>query len=192
MKERAPAEQIFQTASDNAVKSITQRRLLRYWERIRGANVLPAWTQIDHAEIAEIRDNLCVMEVRRESGATRYRVREHGTKLGEYYGNRCAGRHLDEFMSPEALAALTSKYDRAAGSQRPVYTITPITDRHGRSVTCERLLLPFMLSGASAEVVLASIEAISIDGAFEHRQVLLPSQQRATDPGFQSVIGAAV
>ncbi|MGZ5837670.1 MAG: PAS domain-containing protein, partial [Xanthobacteraceae bacterium] len=148
----------FKTVSDGAVKSITQRKLLRYWESIRGTDVLPKWSQIDAAEVASFREHLCVMEVKRESRVVRYRIREHGAKLGEYYGNACAGRHLDEFMTPEALSALCAIYDRAVETRRPVYTVTPMADRRRRSVTCERLLLPFTLSDAAVDVVLTSIE----------------------------------
>lgn len=179
----------FETVSDNVVKSITQRKLLRYWERLRGAGALPIWSQIDANEMSSFRDYLCVMEIKRESSTVRYRIREHGPKLTEYYGSACAGRHLDEFMAPDALSALTILYAQAISARRPVYTIVPIVDRQGRSVSCERLLLPFTVSGAAVDVILASIEAISVEGAFEQFQVLEPSQRQAVS-GFQGVISA--
>ncbi|HVG52651.1 MAG TPA: PAS domain-containing protein [Xanthobacteraceae bacterium] len=180
---------IFKTVSDSVVKSITQRQILRYWERIRGADVLPTWSRFDRAEFSSCRENLCVMEVRREGDRIRLYIREHGEKLAEYYGSACAGRYLDDFMSPEALAALSAIYAQVMETRRPVYTVAPVTDSRGRSVTCERLLLPFTLTGNVVDVVLVSLEAICIDGAFDQLKVFEPTQHKFT-AGFQGVIEA--
>jgi hypothetical protein len=179
----------FKPVSEGIVKSIKQRQLARYWERLRGAHLLPLWSEVDPAEIAASRDHLCVMEVKREPSTVRYRIREHGDKLTEYYGSACAGRHLDEFMTPTALAALTAMYAQAVQARRPVYSVAPITDGKGRSVIFERLLLPFTVSGSSVEIVLTSLETISIEGAFEHFKVLEPSQRKVF-AGFQGIIEA--
>jgi hypothetical protein len=179
----------FKSVTETAVKSIKQRQLTRYWERLRADYLLPLWSQVDATEIASSRDNLCIMDVNRESPLLRYRIREHGDKLTEYYGSACAGRFLDELMTPAALSALTAVYAQAVNGRRPVYTVSPITDSKGRAVTFERLLLPFTMSGSTVEVVLTSLEAISIDGAFEHFKVLEPSHHKAFS-GFQCVIEA--
>jgi hypothetical protein len=179
----------FKSVTENIVKSIKQRQLTRYWERLRGDHLLPLWSQVNKTEIIASRDNLCVMEVKYEQ-PVRYRIREHGDKLTEYYGSACAGRHLDDFMTPAALAALTSIYEQAITHCRPVYTVAPITDPKGKAVTVERLLLPFTLSGSTVDVILTSLEAISIDGGFEHFKVLEPSQRKAVS-GFQGIIEAS-
>ena len=179
----------FKPVTENIVKSIKQRQLTRYWERLRGDHLLPLWSQVDKVEIAASRDNLCVMEVKHEQ-PVRYRIREHGDKLTEYYGSACAGRHLDDFMTPAALAALTAVYEQAINHRRPVYTVAPVTDPKGRAVTVERLLLPFTLAGSTVDVILTSLEAISIDGGFEHFKVLEPSQREVVS-GFQGIIEAS-
>lgn len=179
----------FKFVTENAVKSIKQRQLTRYWERLRGNHLLPVWSHVDTTEIVSSRDHLCVMEVNREGPELRYRIREHGDKLTEYYGSACAGRFLDEFTAPAALAVLTAIYTQTVNVRRPVYTVSPISDSKGRSVTFERLLLPFTVSGSTVDVVLTSLEAISIDGAFEHFKVLEPSQHKAF-AGFQGIIEA--
>jgi hypothetical protein len=179
----------FKSVTENAVKSITQRHLTRYWERLRADYLLPLWSQVDTSELASSRDNLCVMDVNRDSANLRYRIREHGNKLTEYYGSACAGRFLDEIMTPAALPALTDIYARAVKGGRPVYTVSPITDSKGHAVVFERLLLPFTISGSTVDVVLTSLEAISVDGAFEQLKVLEPSQRLAF-PGSRCVIEA--
>jgi hypothetical protein len=180
---------IFKAISENTVKSIKQRQLLRYWERIRGAQALPTWSQVDPAEFSTSHDYLCVMEVKRGSSGIRYRIREHGKKLEEYYGSACAGKYLDEFMTPQALSVLAAIYAQAVNTRRPVYTVAPIVDGRGRSVTFERLLLPFALAAASVDVVLTSLEAISIEGDFEEFKVLEPTQRKVLQ-AFQGVIEA--
>jgi hypothetical protein len=180
----------FKPVTESAVKSIKQRQLTRYWERLRADYLLPMWPQVDATEIAASRDNLCVVDINRESPLLRYRIREHGDKLTEYYGGVFSGRFLDEFVTPAALSALTVVYAQAVNCRRPVYTVSPITDSKGRAVTFERLLLPFTVSGSTVDVVLTSLEAISIDGAFEQFKVLEPSHRKAF-PGFQCVIEAS-
>ena len=49
--------------------------------------------------------------------------------------------------------------------------------------------MPFTVSGSAVDVVLTSLEAISIDGALEHFKVLEPSQRKAFS-GFQGIIKA--
>lgn len=186
VENRNPA---FNNISDGAVKSITQRQILRYWERLRGINPLPVWSHIDPQAFSASRENLCVMEINRDSGSIRYRIREHGKKLAEYYGSACAGKFLDEFMTPQALVALSAIYLQAINTRRPVYTVAPIVDTRGRSVTCERLLLPFTVAGTAVDVVLVSLEAISDDGAFEQFKVLEPLQRKVVT-AFQGVIDA--
>ena len=183
------AKPTFKPVTENIVKSIKQRQLTRYWERLRGDHLLPLWSQVDRAEIAASRDNLCVMDIK-HGQSVRYCIREHGDKLAEYYGSACAGRHLDDFMTPAALAALTAIYDQAISHRRPVYTVSPISDTKGRSVTVERLLLPFTVSGSTVDVILTSLEAISIDGGFDHFKVLEPSQRKAVS-GFHGIIEAS-
>ena len=179
----------FKLVTENIVKSIKQRQLTRYWERMRGGYLLPLWSSVDRNEIAASRDNLCVMDVKHEGTALRCLIREHGDKLTEYYGSTRAGRHLDEFMAPEALAQLTAIYAEAVNVRRPVYTVSPMVDSKGRAVTFERLLLPFTVGGSQVDVVLTSLEAISIDGAFENFKVLEPSQRKVIS-GFQGIIEA--
>ena len=49
----------------------------------------------------------------------------------------------------------------------PVYTIHDVTDRNGRLVYYERLLLPYSLAGQTVDNILASFEFVCPDGAFE-------------------------
>jgi hypothetical protein len=54
----------------------------------------------------------------------------------------------------------------------PVYTILEVSDRQGRSVNTERLLLPFGRDGDMADRLLAAFEFICDDGAFDGEALL--------------------
>ena len=47
-----------------------------------------------------------------------------------------------------------------------------MTDRNGRLVHYERLLLPFAADGHSVDRILASYEFICVDGAFDGRELM--------------------
>ncbi|HEY2756854.1 MAG TPA: hypothetical protein VGJ01_14095 [Pseudolabrys sp.] len=51
-----------------------------------------------------------------------------------------------------------------------------MNDRVGRLVHCERLLLPFGRDGQTVDRILASVEFICPDGAFDDRDLMLAQQ----------------
>ena len=53
----------------------------------------------------------------------------------------------------------------------PVYTVVDTHDRDGRLVYYERLLLPFSRNGIDVDRILASLETVSPEGAFENRNI---------------------
>jgi hypothetical protein len=68
---------------------------------------------------------------------------------------------------------LADPYRLAVGCRCPIYTIHDMTDRSGRLVHCERLLLSFGRDGQSVDRILASVEFICPDGAFDDRALML-------------------
>jgi hypothetical protein len=54
----------------------------------------------------------------------------------------------------------------------PVYTIADMRDQTGRIVHYERLLLPFGHDGIAVDRILASLEVVSPEGAFENRDLM--------------------
>ena len=166
------------------MKSIKQRQLTRY-SAPRRLSVSDVVAQVDATEIVSSLDNLCVMDVNREGPTLRYRIREHGDKLSEYYGSTISRRFHD------AGGARCTYCHLRIGGQRPAAGVHGVAGHHtkGRAVTLERLPMPFTVSGSAVDVVLTSLKAISIDGALEHFKVLEPSQRKAFS-GFQGIIKA--
>ena len=87
------------------MKSIKQRQLTRY-SAPRRLSVSDVVAQVDATEIVSSLDNLCVMDVNREGPTLPIAFASTATS----FRSIMAARFLDDFMTPEALAALTAIY----------------------------------------------------------------------------------
>ena len=93
--------------------------------------------------------------------------------LGKCSGHPIAAANFCmQSQPPEAREQKLIPYRQVVGSGRPVYTIHDVTDRNGRIVHYERLLLPFARDGENVDRILASFEFISPDGAFDNRDLM--------------------
>jgi hypothetical protein len=171
----------FMSSRPDVVRSSSQRWLLSYWVRLRGANALPMWEGFEAEELAAMAENLSIQDVTGVDGDTRLLIRFHGKRIAEAYGSLCQGRFLDEVLPPLYRDAALSTYQRVLATKLPVYTIADTNDRDGRIVHYERLLLPFSHDGVAIDRILASLETVSPAGDFDNRD-LLTSQRKA--PAF--------
>src|SRR4051812_3438729 len=172
----------FITSRPDVVRSITQRWLFNYWERLRKGAPLPAWQQVEPEELASLLDDLSFQDVVGSDGTARFQIRFHGRRVAEAYGlNNCAGKFLDEILPPSYTNAALSTYRHAVSTKLPVYTVADMRDRDGRIVHYERLLLPFISNGDKANRILASLETVSPEGVFQNRELM---QAPARPPAF--------
>jgi hypothetical protein len=162
----------FQSARPTIIRAINQRWLLKTWHERRGGRALPTWQQLEGREFAGMSKNLCFMDVVNDAGNMRFLMRHHSAWLGEVYGYDCHNQYLDEMLSGPLQDALLATYRHVAAKRAPVFASVDITDREGRQVTYERLLLPFGRDGSTVERILASLEMVSLDGAFDHRDLM--------------------
>ena len=79
--------------------------------------------------------------------------------------------HLRQMTDAYREAALSS-YRHVLASRLPVYTVADMRDPGGRIVHYERLLLPFGQNGIEVDRILASLETVSPEGAFENRGLM--------------------
>ncbi len=157
------------------VRSITQRWLLDYWNRLRGAATVPAWPGLRASELAALADNLGFSDVTDSNATPRLFVRFQGSNLREALGVPGVGRYLDEILpAPYGEVVLATCYQVIA-TKLPVYTIADMRDRDGRIVHVERLLLPFGHHGAEIGRILVSLETVSPEGAFDNRDLRKPN-----------------
>ncbi len=162
----------FTTARPDAIRAINQRWLLKFrTEHFDGARV-PRRQAVKADDIASMADNLSFLDVIRGK-PTRFLIRFHGRAVVRVYGSSdCRGRHLDEFLPAAGRNWALAPYLEAAKDGVPVYTIQDITDRAGRIIHFERLLLPFAHDGQTVDRILASLEFVCDDGDFDEKALL--------------------
>jgi len=157
----------FVPARANVVRSITQHWLLQYWDRLRKGRPLPPFDDLDGKEIARTAEMLMFCDVVLEAAAPRFCIRFQGKRITEAFGADCSGKFLDQTLPPPVRDAALAVYRQAVEIRQPVYTVADASDRQGRPVCCERLLLPFSTDGTKVDRIVSSLEMVSIAGAFE-------------------------
>jgi hypothetical protein len=157
----------------DVVRSNNQRWLLDYWKRARGAAQLPVWRDPEAEEFAGLSADLSGTEIVPANGGLRFLIRFHGTRVAELYGREsCVGKFLDEILPPTYCDAALATYRETVARRLPVYTVADMRDRGGRIVHYERLLLPFGQDGGEVDHILALLETVSPEGAFENRALM--------------------
>jgi hypothetical protein len=163
----------FSVARPDVVRAINQLWLLKTWNRERGAHRVPLWQAVIAEDLSRVAAQLSILQVSGGDGAARFQIQFHGTAIAQAYGSPdCTGKYLDEVVPAAGQDKHLAPYHRALDSGHPVYTIHDVTDRDGRLVHYERLLLPYGREGETVDHILAAFEFISPDGAFDHQSLM--------------------
>jgi hypothetical protein len=163
----------FSVGRPDMVRAINQRWLLKFWKRSLAGNALPHWQSVENENLTRIAASLSFLDVTDADGSARFMIRSSGATIAQVYGRTdCSGRFLGEIIPPNRHDQALAPYRHAVRMACPVYTIGEVTDRNGRLVSCERLLLPFASHGETVDRILASFEFICIDGAFESHELM--------------------
>lgn len=169
----------FSVARPDVVRAINQRWLLKCWNRDKGAHRVPLWQPVIAEDLSRVAANLSFLQVSGGGEAARFQIRFHGAAIAHAYGSPdCRGKYLDEVMPDSGQAKHLAPYHRAQQIGHPVYTIHDVTDRAGRLVHYERLLLPYGRDGERVDHILATFEFVSPEGAFDC-QALMKSPKTA-------------
>jgi hypothetical protein len=163
----------FHSARPDVVRAINHRWLLKFWKRNLGTAKIPPWQVIESENLTRLSTSLSFLDVVGEGDAARFRIRFHGSMVAAVYGAEdCRGRYLDDVIAAKNHRTGVAPYFHALKSGCPVYTIHDVTDRNGRTIHFERLLLPFSIDGERVDRILAAFEFICEDGAFESKGLL--------------------
>lgn len=163
----------FPAARADVVRAINQRWLLKFWKRQEDTHRLPRWQAIEAEDLSRVAANLSFLDVSGSDGTARFLIRFHGEAIAPAYGSAdCRGKFLDEIIPAADRAAGLAPYHETIQTGRPVYTLHDVTDRGGRLVYCERLLLPFARDGKGVDRILAAFEFVCPDGAFDSRGLM--------------------
>lgn len=163
----------FFVAHSDVVRAINQRWLLKLWTRHLGSHRVPLWQAIEAEDLSRISDNLSFLDVIGDNENLRFQIRFHGAMIGQVFGTAdCRGKYLYESLPEPTRAKKLAPYRQTTSSGRPAYTVHDITDREGRLVHYERLLLPFSRDGETVDRILTSFEFICDDGAFVSHELM--------------------
>ncbi len=162
------AQVSFPAVRADKVQAASQRWLLNLWKKELGRYRIPRWQSVGSENLSRVADNISFLDVVGTDGQSRFQIRVHGRMVGRVFGLAdCSGKFLYDSVAEPRRSELLAPYRYAISSGRPVYTVQDITDREGRLVHYERLLLPFSRDGETADRVLASFEFVCPDGAFQ-------------------------
>jgi hypothetical protein len=164
----------FDNARPDVVRAVNQRWLLKFWTQHLAGQRVPQWQNLPVDRLSGFQENLSFLDVVRDAGdGMRFLIRFHGQTIRRAYASPDGrGRYLDEIVSAATCSTGLAPYEKAARDAMPVYTILEVSDRQGRSVNTERLLLPFGRDGDTADRLLAAFEFICDDGAFDGEALL--------------------
>lgn len=122
--------------------------------------------------------DLAFFDVIEDAGRVRYLSRFRGAHIDEAFGRPEKGKFLDEILPPSYREDALATYQQVLVTRLPVYTVSDRRDCHGRIVHYERLLLPFSRDSSAVDRILISMEAVSPEGSFEHRDLMTSPTKR--------------
>lgn len=166
----------FESRNAEVIRSIQQRDLLNKWLLLYAPqNRPPASVDYDPALAEKDRSMLVQYHVSDVSGRTSFLITSYGSHISEAYGRTGLGQELSHYLGEKRAPSIVPLYEECVRRQLPVYTIARMTDRSGREVDMERLLLPFS-DGSRITNIMGSFETISKDGHFQLQQLMAEQQ----------------
>jgi hypothetical protein len=161
----------FSPASIQSIKSISQRALAIYWNRLAGGRSFPSIAEFDPEPRLHDAKQLVLWAVEDAFGQRRFRALYQGTNVAEVFNSSWAGRTMDEVVPMPLKAFSIHGANECAASGCAIYTVFGTLDANGHRVDCERLLLP-LGEGSTVQQIVASLQLISVKGEFERKSVL--------------------
>jgi hypothetical protein len=164
----------FDMSRPDVVRAVNQRWLVKVWSQNLDGHRVPRWQAFEAQRLSAMQENLSFLDVvPSPDGGMRFLIRFHGETIRRAYGSPDGrGRYLDEIVTPGTCSSGIAPYEKAVRDALPVYTILDVTDRQGRLVHAERLLLPFARDGETVDRILAAFELICEEGAFDGNAIM--------------------
>ena len=124
------------------------RRLYEYWLEKKGDRVAPSRADISPADIVEVLPWIYLIEIVGE----RLRIRLAGTAVTAEYGSGLTGKYLDEIGLGRAQAPALAEYEKATREIVPVASAWKYTNKEGRELDYERVILPLSADGKTVNM----------------------------------------
>lgn len=161
----------FSPASIQSIKSVSQRALTLYWNRLAGDRPFPSITEFDPGPGLHDPKQLVIWNIEGDYRQPSFRAVYQGPNVAEVFNSSWAGRTMDEVVPPRLKSVSINGANECAVTGCAIYTIFATFDAQGHRVHCERLLLP-LGEGSTAQQIVASLQLISVEGEFERKSVL--------------------
>lgn len=161
----------FENTDRQIIRSTTQRGLLLHWERSKKERPLPPLTEFDPDGRSHEAGQLSFCSVESANTGVSYRVLREGSQVIASYDSDWTGQYLHDVLPRHVKDTVLAAFDCCREKSSAIYTVSSVTDESGIVVDCERLLLPFGVGDTVTHIV-ASLQLISIDGAFERQNIL--------------------
>jgi hypothetical protein len=170
----------FVSADASIVRSIRQRAMLNAWLRLYAQlQNPPEFEDFKLNRMSDELDEIVFYLIESCGDAVNFKIESDGQRTFQAYGGTGKGRYLHEYLPPRLRDVVLPVYTECVRRRLPVFTVSKVNDINGTEVEFERLLLPF--SGVSGiERVVASLNAISIDGGFEIKNLMRGNEDLPT------------
>ena len=165
-----------ETLAPAQLKSEKLRRLLTFWQRLRGERSLPSRDEFTAEQIGFLLGQVTLVQVTNDPPT--YRFRLVGTRIEEAGRRGDQNKTLDQIGPESYRDALKAAYDLAAKSAEPAISRIEIRGPQ-RRFQHEQVVLPFTVKGGSVEMLLHAIDwAPDVTPNFETKSPVRPGPIR--------------
>jgi hypothetical protein len=169
---------LFKFATPEAIKSVTQRALASYWDRLAGGRAFPAFTEFEPDATGHDPKQLVVWNIEGAGPLQKFRALYQGDNVAEVFNSNWAGKTMEQVV-PMSLRRITlDAAKECAASGCLIYAIFSTVDANDQRIDCERLLLPFGRDG-KVEQLLGSLQLKGSQGDVRRTKVLADFQLQA-------------
>jgi hypothetical protein len=160
----------FENGTVQSIRSISQHGLAVAWARLANDG-LPSFDQFDPDPRVHDPKQLAAWKVETNNDQLVFRALYRGSLLDEAFNDGWIGKTLAEVTPQSLRSVIISASHQCAATGCAVYTVLRTYDGEGFAIDFERLLLPFGKEG-SVQVILASLQLISLQGTINRRKVV--------------------
>src|ERR1700737_2918579 len=155
---------LFEFATPEAIKSVTQRALASSWDQLAAGRAFPAFTEFKPEASSHDPREVVVWKIEGAGRLLKFRALYQGENVAEVFNSSWAGKTMEQVV-PMCLRRISlDAAKECAASGCIVYAIVSTVGANGQRIDCERLLLPFGRDG-KVEQILGSLQLKSVRGA---------------------------
>jgi hypothetical protein len=160
----------FENGTVESIRSISQRGLTAAWARLASRG-LPAFDQFHPETRVHDPKQLVAWKVEVAEDQFVFRALYRGPLVDKAFSSTWTGKTLAEVTPASLRPAIIGASDQCARTGCAIYTILRTYNDAGHPVDLERLLLPFGKNGR-VQIIVASLQLISMEGTFERANVV--------------------